>query len=286
MQRLIFIPILLLAMTADAWFNGFRTISLYPEMAVGIVLIAICLAFSAPLFDYYANGDKMVTRIAVMVACASLAMSMLSGYGSIVASKINHESGFDQRQAWEKELATELTDEKIDACRKDAYCVSQEKRDRREYIREQLETGNYSSIPTNDKSKEFLGWALLAGLALLPFISLASARILANLELKTVPKPVESGSSGSKPRNQAEPKKKEVGSKSGEIVVTGTGKGRKKRIPTAEQKLKLIACYEVMKRKGEKISQCKLAKEAGVSKEATAWWLKNATMPNVKELYK
>lgn len=144
----IFTPIIFVAICCDSWANGFRTSYVYPEMFVGIWLMAVVLAFSGPLLSYYSENDWVATTVSLLCATTSFAISIASGLTVI-----------------------------------DEYGTS------------------YMST-----TKQILGWAMLVGFGLVPLVTVAATRIVANAERKSGVSEPKRAVPSSPARNQPEKK--------------------------------------------------------------------------------
>lgn len=205
--RNIFIPVIVLAVCCDAWANGFRTTFIYPHMAVGLWLMAIVLAVSGPLLSYYSDGDWVVTTVSLLCATTSLALSISSGLSGLAQVRDEVSQQYTNRISIQKELDSELTDEKIEECRQNlGVCSPHDMSYRRQELRDQLRNEFYPSDGKISKPKQILSWCILVVLGLVPLITVAATRILANSEQKLGVREPKRAVSGSHARNQPEKK--------------------------------------------------------------------------------
>mgnify|MGYP003652037329 CR=1 FL=1 len=228
----------------------------------------------------------------------SFAWSLLSGFGSINQSSSTHADNYVQRIEWQKELDTTLTAEAIETCKNDSICPSQDRRDRKTYIRSELESGRYPRNPNKDRSDSYVGWALLLALAAVPLASFTFARILANaapikpkrepLTVPEVDKKVPGVPKLGTIAKTRELLKKKTEPEADKITKTGTKKEpkeTKKDIPNEAETKMLVAKYKEMKADGvKKIGQKALAGKSKMRITKVAWWLKYGELPNLSNL--
>lgn len=274
----IFSAILLCAMVSDSFFSGYRTTALFPEMALGLWFLAVCLAFSAPLFDFFSQGDFMVRSIAFLIAIVSFAMNMINGIGTINNKQTTTEQNYQLRSDIQKTLDKDYNDKKLEWClaQPSSVCKQKEMRAEKKALQEELKHLNSYRSPTVDPTIQWASWAILAGMSLLPFISLVSARILS---FYVVP----AGSRGSYPRN-SEPKLTEpetMPEPAPEPKPKKKGTRKRSYIPSDDEHKRLKKAYNAMMQNGEKITNEALGKAATVGKGTAGWWRKNTDLETI-----